>query len=639
MGLASKLAASQGGGGFPPPPPGGAQQGGYPPQLQPGQKPGAPGAYPGQSQYQAYPGANPHFLDQVYPPHRLPRFVQIVTHRPPQPYPGQSNVQPSQPPYSIQSTQVQYTPGKQPPYPAYNTQPVHGQGPQYSTQNNYPSTAPLPPPRAGQYGGYSQQVPYAQPAHQYPSAPYSPNLGYPYGQPGQYPPQQQGGYGQPAGPQGGQYGAPPPQQARPQQAGAYKQLLQGCVQENHLQTLYPPNDPRLDIYANKATTQVEQLCQKWRVPREVGQDVVKLALYDIIIFIDNSGSMEFEDGGERKKDLQLILARVAYAASLFDDDGLQVRFMNAAEAQIDPARLNGIRTEEQAEAIVMHARYRGLTPLGTQLRAQVIDPLVIQPARAGQLRKPVLIIVITDGQPAGEPPKALEEALRYTTTELSRMPQLGKHVCAFQFAQVGNDQGARAFLSRLDEQGEFGDIVDCTSSKPFEDLSWICKRYTKSLADFENEQEEMMHANPPVDLTPDLWIVKLLLGAIDSSYDKQDEQTQGQQGYGAPPAGQYGAPTQAGGYGQQGGYGQPPQQGYGQPPQQGYGQPPQQVYGRPPLPQQGYGQSPQPGYGQPPQQGYGQPPQQGYGRPPPPNPQVSGYQQQGYGAPPPPPRY
>ena len=216
--------------------------------------------------------------------------------------------------------------------------------------------------------------------------------------------------------------------------------------------------------------------------------------------------MEFEDGGERKKDLQLILARVAYAASLFDDDGIQVRFMNVAEAQIDPSRLNGIRTEEQAEALVMHAKYRGLTPLGTQLRAQVIEPLVIQPARRGQLRKPILVIVITDGQPAGEPPKALEEALRYSASELSRMPQIGKNACAFQFAQVGNDQGARAFLSSLDEQREFGDTVDCTSSEIARKQRGGCKRFANALADFENEQEEMMHANPPVDLTPDLWV-------------------------------------------------------------------------------------------------------------------------------------
>lgn len=49
--------------------------------------------------------------------------------------------------------------------------------------------------------------------------------------------------------------------------------------------MYPPNDPRLDMYANKAISQVDQLCAKWRVPREVGQDIVKLALYDIILYI------------------------------------------------------------------------------------------------------------------------------------------------------------------------------------------------------------------------------------------------------------------------------------------------------------------------------------------------------------------
>ena len=49
--------------------------------------------------------------------------------------------------------------------------------------------------------------------------------------------------------------------------------------------MYPPNDQRLDFYANKASSQVEQLCQKWRVPREVGQDIVKLALFDIILYI------------------------------------------------------------------------------------------------------------------------------------------------------------------------------------------------------------------------------------------------------------------------------------------------------------------------------------------------------------------
>lgn len=142
--------------------------------------------------------------------------------------------------------------------------------------------------------------------------------------------------------------------------------------------------------------------------------------------------------------------------------------------------------------------------------------------------------------------------------------------------------------------------------------------------DYEVEADEMSRANPPVSLTPELWLIKLLLGSIDSSYDAKDEQSSGARppvggGYGGPPQqGGYGAPPQQQ-YGQQGGYGGPPQQHYGQ--QGGYGGPPQQQqYG-----QQGGGYPPQQqqgGYGQrPPQQGgYGGPPQQGggYGAPPPP---------------------
>lgn len=121
-------------------------------------------------------------------------------------------------------------------------------------------------------------------------------------------------------------------------------------------------------------------------------------------------------------------------------------------------------------------------------------------------------------------------------------------------------------------------------------------------ADYENESDEMRKQG--VDLSPELWVslnvahavlvyshsfqlVKLLLGAIDPSYDRKDES-----GGGAPPphGGYGGGPPQQGGYGGGGQqYGGQPQ--HGGPPQQG-GYPPQQQ-------QQGYGR------GYPPQQGGG----------------------------------
>ncbi|KAL8715295.1 MAG: hypothetical protein Q9225_006439 [Loekoesia sp. 1 TL-2023] len=514
--FASKLAASQPQGGRNALP--GQQQGGYPPQLQAGQP---SGSYPGQVQYQAYPGGS-------------------------------------------SAPQGQY---------------------------------PLP-----QQSGY-----------------FSPQ------QSGQYPPQQQQGSGQ----YGQHYGAPPPPASR-QQIEAYKQLLQMTIQQKSLQNMIQPNNPSLEKYAQRASTQIDQLCARMKVPREVGQDLVKLALFDIVLYIDNSGSMVFEENGQRVEELKNIIRSTVYAATLFDDDGISIRFMNdwpsnPAIDGLDMRRLDRIQNEQMVEHIVSKVQFVGLTPLGTELKNKVIDPLVLGPARARQLQKPVLVITITDGQPAGEHDNVVYEAIRHASNELSRMPQYGPGAISFQFAQVGNDQKAREFLARLDSDPQVGNLIDCTSN-------------------FENEQMEMLRTSPSLQLTRELWVrmlrmlsydtdglqqVKLLLGSIDSSYDTKDESISrgpGGQSYGAPTPGSYpGSNT----YNQQP---YPPQQGnFSQPPQQNYGPPPsQQGYGSQSYGHQGYGHSPQPGYGQPPQQSWGQqPPPQGYGH----------YQQSSYNAPPPPPRY
>ncbi|OAL46771.1 hypothetical protein IQ07DRAFT_140741 [Pyrenochaeta sp. DS3sAY3a] len=434
------------------------------------------------------------------------------------------------------------------------------------------------------------------------------------GQPGQ-PPQQ---YGAP--PQQGGYGGPPPLQqvqAGPAEIAGYKQLLQACIQEKGLQNFYPPNSPIIEQIAQQAAGKINQVIQRWRIAKEIANDIVKLALYDIVLYIDDSGSMQFEEEGSRIKDLRLILERVSFAATLFDADGISIRFMNTdlsgARDQGGRPLQDGVASEAQIEQIMRGVQFKGLTPMGTSLRKKVIDEIVLSKASSGQLRKPVLVIAVTDGQPAGEPQNAVFDTIKYAFDTLqSRFPQYGRGGIAFEFAQVGNDEAAKKFLGKLDEDPQIGPMVDCTSN-------------------YENEQEEMARANPPVDLTPDLWIIKLLLGAIDRSYDSKDEKTNpAPGGYGAPP-GQFGGPQ---GYGQQpppGQYGAP--QGYGQQPQgqyppqgqqyppQGQQYPPQgqgQQYGAPQqgqYPPQGQGQQ----YGQqrPPQGGPGgYPGQQQYGQPP-----------------------
>lgn len=84
---------------------------------------------------------------------------------------------------------------------------------------------------------------------------------------------------------------------------------------------------------------------------------------------------------------------------------------------------------------LMQVRFGGTTPLGTELDRKVLQPMVVNPARSSQLRKPVLVICITDGEPTGES----RDTVRTVITNCKRFMQngpLGPGAVAFQFAQV-----------------------------------------------------------------------------------------------------------------------------------------------------------------------------------------------------------
>ena len=169
--------------------------------------------------------------------------------------------------------------------------------------------------------------------------------------------------------------------------------------------------------------------------------------------------MQFEENGERIKDLQLILQRVSSVATIFDSDGVQLRFMNA---NYDTSMLDGIRSEQQVDQLMRSVSFKGLTPMGTAMRQKVIDGIVVPKLQRRMYQKPTLVITVTDGQPAGEAQNTVYDTIKYAVDQVAR--QYGPGGIAFQFAQVGNDQKAREFLGKLDEDPVVGGMVDCTSS-------------------------------------------------------------------------------------------------------------------------------------------------------------------------------
>ncbi|OAG20638.1 hypothetical protein CC77DRAFT_1061217 [Alternaria alternata] len=185
--------------------------------------------------------------------------------------------------------------------------------PRYNPYGYLPPQAQYgaPPPQA-QYGAPPPQAQYGAPP---PQAQY----GAPPSQAQYGAPPSQAQYGAP--PLQGPYGGPPPPQqvqAGPAEVAGYKQLLEACIQEKGLQNF--PICQNLDRIAQDAPSKINQVIQRWRIQKEISNDIVKLALYDVVLYIDDSGSMQFEEEGSRIKDLRLILERVSFAATLFDND-------------------------------------------------------------------------------------------------------------------------------------------------------------------------------------------------------------------------------------------------------------------------------------------------------------------------------
>ncbi|GAQ84526.1 hypothetical protein KFL_001930040 [Klebsormidium nitens] len=277
-------------------------------------------------------------------------------------------------------------------------------------------------------------------------------------------------------------------------AGAVEAKLQHVVRENQLDRFYPPQAVQALAQRITQTVNFDQLASKWRMPKELAIDLAGLALFDIVILADDSSSMSFEEQGERIDDLKMILNRVAEVATMFDQDGITIRFLNSQ------AQGNNIRTAQEANTCVAKTQFQGLTPLAASMERNVLQPLVFGPAQSGQLRKPVLVITITDGEPSDSPKDAILQVIRNARARLA--PQYGKCAVVFQFAQVGRDQRAQAFLAKLDKNADIGDVIDCTSY-------------------YELEAEEFKRKG--IDMTVELWLVKMMVGAFDDSYDAEDE--------------------------------------------------------------------------------------------------------------------
>ena len=153
-----------------------------------------------------------------------------------------------------------------------------------------------------------------------------------------------------------------------------------------------------------------QVAREWRLPTEIALDLSGLALYDIVIYADDSYSMQGENWDS---DLMTIAKKTAGVATLFDADGISVKFMNG---KLDR---DHIRTEHDVMSLLREAKPCGLTPIGTSLKNKVLDPF-LQYLRTQQDRTRLKPMLILTGL-ARLPPAAQEPAFGTLTATATRL--------------------------------------------------------------------------------------------------------------------------------------------------------------------------------------------------------------------------
>lgn len=163
-----------------------------------------------------------------------------------------------------------------------------------------------------------------------------------------------------------------------------------------------------------------------------------LTKYDFILAIDKSGSMANPGAHNmsRWKEAQETTLAIATKAAEFDDDGITViPFARTVKIydSVTPAKVSQVFAENE--------------PSGGTDTAGVLK-VVFDRYTTAKAPKPVILIVITDGEPDDR--EAVKTVIRNFAATLNGNGAGDTDDFGILFLQIGNDASAMAFLKELD---------------------------------------------------------------------------------------------------------------------------------------------------------------------------------------------
>jgi Mg-chelatase subunit ChlD len=163
-----------------------------------------------------------------------------------------------------------------------------------------------------------------------------------------------------------------------------------------------------------------------------------LRKYDFVVAIDKSGSMARPGtrGLPRWKEAEEAAYGIASKAAEYDDDGITVVTFSSSTRVFDNV------TAERVEQVFSENDPGGTTDTAGMLR------VVFDRYNASKRIKPVILVVVTDGEPDDR--NAVKTIIRDFAATLTGNGFGDTDDFGILFLQVGNDPSARSFLKELD---------------------------------------------------------------------------------------------------------------------------------------------------------------------------------------------
>jgi len=282
----------------------------------------------------------------------------------------------------------------------------------------------------------------------------------------------------------------------------YEAILSSFIEDAKLTDFYPSGitDPKiLEIisrapqardswlqWANAFQVKGGQQGQFASELQEFFMGFLKLALYDIYVLVDDSGSMYQE---QRIPHLKEQLKTILDVDLLFETNGVQVEFLNKkGEVKIKD------RNEVQSE--IDKIVFNGPTRLGTELEKKILRK-IFQSSDNNSLEKPCLVYIITDGDPMGETRDKLGQVIQGCKQRLN-----SESAVTFGIVQVGTNKDARNFLGEL--ESDDGVNVHVTADLELQN-------------EFRRNKKRAM-------VTPQFLAIQTLIGAVDTAVRWNEEE-------------------------------------------------------------------------------------------------------------------